>query len=122
VYSGDTRPCEALVAAGLGATVLVHEATFGQAYAEDAKAKKHSTVPEAVDVGRRMGARAVVLTHFSQRYASRIEALEPARMANVTVAHDLMKVSFPQLAWAPAVTDPMQLLWPELDGEGEEEA
>ena len=28
VYSGDTRPCDALVAAGAGATLLIHEATI----------------------------------------------------------------------------------------------
>ena len=28
VYSGDTRPCKALAAAGRGCTILIHEATF----------------------------------------------------------------------------------------------
>ena len=28
VYSGDTRPCEGLIKEGLGATILIHEATF----------------------------------------------------------------------------------------------
>ena len=28
VYSGDTRPCKALAAAGYGCTILIHEATF----------------------------------------------------------------------------------------------
>ncbi len=28
VYSGDTRPCQGLAAAGHGCTLLVHEATF----------------------------------------------------------------------------------------------
>ncbi len=28
MYTGDTRPCQALIRAGLGATVLIHEATF----------------------------------------------------------------------------------------------
>ena len=28
VYSGDTRPCKALAAAGHGCTILIHEATF----------------------------------------------------------------------------------------------
>lgn len=28
VYSGDTRPCKALAAAGHGCTLLIHEATF----------------------------------------------------------------------------------------------
>jgi len=27
-YSGDTRPCEALIEAGRDATIAIHEATF----------------------------------------------------------------------------------------------
>ncbi|DAZ93549.1 TPA: hypothetical protein N0F65_006537 [Lagenidium giganteum] len=70
VYSGDTRPCERLVQFGRDADLLIHEATFEDAMAGDAHAKKHSTVSQALDVARRMQARQVVLTHFSQRYPS----------------------------------------------------
>ncbi|KOO30007.1 zinc phosphodiesterase elac protein 2-like protein, partial [Chrysochromulina tobinii] len=68
VYSGDTRPCEALVAAGQGATILIHEATFDDDLVDDARAKRHSTRAEALDVARRMGAYRTILTHLSQRY------------------------------------------------------
>ncbi|KAI0480185.1 hypothetical protein GGR56DRAFT_624947 [Xylariaceae sp. FL0804] len=67
-YSGDCRPSDAFVEIGRGATLLIHESTFDDALAGDARAKKHSTTSEAVGVGRRMGARRVLLTHFSQRY------------------------------------------------------
>ncbi|KAG2992374.1 hypothetical protein PC118_g4598 [Phytophthora cactorum] len=70
VYSGDTKPCNELVLAGMGAELLVHEATFDDSMEEDAKKKKHSTVGQALDIARRMRARQVVLTHFSQRYPS----------------------------------------------------
>ncbi|EGZ05716.1 hypothetical protein PHYSODRAFT_532801 [Phytophthora sojae] len=70
VYSGDTKPCNELVLAGLGAELLVHEATFDDSMEEDAMKKKHSTVGQALDIARRMRARQVVLTHFSQRYPS----------------------------------------------------
>jgi ribonuclease Z len=48
--------------------VLIHEATFEDDMAAQARAKKHSTVGEALGVAREMGAGLVVLTHFSQRY------------------------------------------------------
>jgi ribonuclease Z len=32
VFSGDTRPCEALVRAGKGADLLIHEATHEDIY------------------------------------------------------------------------------------------
>ncbi|KAG7392597.1 Zinc phosphodiesterase ELAC protein 2 [Phytophthora pseudosyringae] len=70
VYSGDTKPCNELVVAGMGAELLVHEATFDDSMEQDATMKKHSTVGQALDIARRMRARQVVLTHFSQRYPS----------------------------------------------------
>ncbi|EEY66364.1 zinc phosphodiesterase, putative [Phytophthora infestans T30-4] len=68
VYSGDTKPCNDLVLAGMGAELLVHEATFDDSMEQDAKMKKHSTVGQALDIAQRMRARQVILTHFSQRY------------------------------------------------------
>ena len=69
VYSGDTRPCALLNAAGRNAGLLVHEATFDDDRLGDAKAKKHSTVGEALSAGHAMALRGLlVLTHFSQRY------------------------------------------------------
>ncbi|OLN83273.1 Ribonuclease Z 1 [Colletotrichum chlorophyti] len=68
-YSGDCRPSDKLVEAGKGATLLIHESTFDDDKRSDALAKKHSTMSEALDVAYRMGARRVLLTHFSQRYA-----------------------------------------------------
>ena len=68
-YSGDCRPSRNLAAIGKGSTVLVHEATFDDELQGDAKAKKHSTISEAVGVGVEMGARRIILTHFSQRYS-----------------------------------------------------
>lgn len=70
VYSGDTRPCHQLVSAGRDAALLIHEATFDDSMEEDAERKRHSTVGQALDVGRRMRAQQIILTHFSQRYPS----------------------------------------------------
>lgn len=40
VFSGDTRPCDALVEAAKGATLLIHEATFDDSMLEEAIGKK----------------------------------------------------------------------------------
>ena len=69
VYSGDTRPCRALQEAGKGCTLLIHEATFEPALIEHARAKKHSTTQEAMEVAASMRAHRTILTHFSQRYS-----------------------------------------------------
>ncbi|KAI9444283.1 hypothetical protein H4582DRAFT_1920585 [Lactarius indigo] len=68
VFSGDTMPSEALVQAGQGATLLIHEATMGDDQEEMAHAKAHSTISQAIDVAKRMRAQNVLLTHFSSRY------------------------------------------------------
>lgn len=68
VYSGDTKPSEELIRAGRGATLLIHEATLGDDQKEMAEAKGHSTIGQAVDVGKRMGAQNILLTHFSNRF------------------------------------------------------
>lgn len=44
--------------------MLIHEATFEAAKAKEAVDRRHSTVDEALDVARRMGAGTVLLTHF----------------------------------------------------------
>lgn len=104
VYSGDTRPCRALVQAGRGADLVIHEATFEDELATHAHKKRHSTIDEAVTVSQNMQvcaeaaallqqmschldgrcfvvslqARLCVLTHFSARgLVPRIPSLSP---------------------------------------------
>ncbi|KAL2156566.1 hypothetical protein VTH82DRAFT_1311 [Thermothelomyces myriococcoides] len=67
-YSGDCRPSQPFAELARGAHLLVHECTFEDELAGDALAKKHSTLSEALEIGRLMNARRILLTHFSQRY------------------------------------------------------
>ncbi|CAM37161.2 conserved hypothetical protein [Leishmania braziliensis MHOM/BR/75/M2904] len=48
--------------------ILVHEATFGPGFEDEAVRKKHSTLPEALRIGAAVQAEYIVLNHFSQRY------------------------------------------------------
>jgi len=98
VYSGDTRPCQKLAAAGLNATVLIHEATFDDSMVESAKKKRHSTVSEALSIGRQMHARSIVLTHFSQRYPTVVSQSNDKKStggldAKCILAFDLMRIT-----------------------------
>ncbi len=68
VYSGDCRPSQSLVKCGMNCDLLIHEATFSDDRVEHATKKRHCTFSEAVDIGKRMAAKQVILTHFSQRY------------------------------------------------------
>ena len=92
VYSGDTRPCHALVAAGQGATLLVHEATFDDSLQSEAISKRHSTLTEAVQVSQEMKAKLMICTHFSQRYPKFSTAMLSDLSSRVAVAFDFMTV------------------------------
>ncbi|OIW33021.1 hypothetical protein CONLIGDRAFT_558790, partial [Coniochaeta ligniaria NRRL 30616] len=69
-YSGDCRPSRDFASDRIGrdAHLLVHEATLDDELRQDAVAKKHCTISEALGVAREMRAKNVLLTHFSQRY------------------------------------------------------
>ncbi|KKK15929.1 hypothetical protein AOCH_000644 [Aspergillus ochraceoroseus] len=67
-FSGDCRPSDNFALIGRGSTVLIHESTFQDDMIGSAIAKRHSTASEAIAIGHKMHARAILLTHFSQRY------------------------------------------------------
>lgn len=67
-YSGDCRPSREFARIGYNCTLCIHEATFDDELRGDAIAKQHTTTSEALQVAASMNARAVLLTHFSQRY------------------------------------------------------
>ncbi len=64
VVSGDTGPAESVVAAAVGADVLIHEATWDRARQAQARIMPHSTGEEAGAVARRAGVKRLVLTHL----------------------------------------------------------
>jgi len=69
VYTGDTRPTDAVISASEDADLLIHDATFAEDRAERAQATGHSTAREAATVAREAGAKQLALTHLSTRYA-----------------------------------------------------
>ena len=126
VYSGDTRPCEAVSQLGVGASVLIHEATFGDDKSEEAVSKRHSTIGEAVEMGRKIGAFRTLLTHFSQRYPSAPpiptegQGQGQGQPVPPVLAFDFMHVTFRDLLWAPATTAVLAMAFP-AEGTAEEE-
>ncbi|EGV62301.1 ribonuclease Z [Yamadazyma tenuis] len=69
-FSGDTRPNPSFVEIGLGSDLLIHEASLDNELIEEAIAKKHTTMIEAVNVARYMNCPKLILTHFSTRYSN----------------------------------------------------
>ncbi|XP_059149294.1 ribonuclease Z, mitochondrial-like [Physella acuta] len=92
VYSGDTRPCKALIEAGANCDLLIHEATHEDNLLPQALSSKHSTFSEAIDVGKQMMAKHIILTHFSQRYPHMVPLFDLTLPENVGLAFDNMQV------------------------------
>jgi len=98
VFTGDTRPCAAVVDAAKGADLLIHEATFGEEEKDRAKETGHSTAREAAQVALAANAKRLVLSHVSARYSiSADELVKEARevFKETVVAKDGMEVDVP---------------------------
>ncbi|RDW90230.1 uncharacterized protein DSM5745_02005 [Aspergillus mulundensis] len=86
-FSGDCRPSPSFAAIGKDSTVLIHEATFSDDMVGSAVAKRHSTSGEAIEIGRKMRARSILLTHFSQRYQKVVYFDQPKDLLDDKTVH-----------------------------------
>ncbi|QCC50739.1 ribonuclease Z [Halapricum salinum] len=100
VYTGDTRPTAATVEAATDADLLIHEATFAEDRRDRAGQTGHTTAKQAAELANRAGAKQLVLTHISTRYAGNSDQLErEAREVfegdHAEVADDGLKLDVP---------------------------
>lgn len=94
VYSGDTRPCDAVLELARGSDVFIHEATFADDRLEEAIAGGHSTISEALEMIRKSECRLGVLTNLGQTVSK--EDLEKLVVdGNVLVASDGLTLEVP---------------------------
>ncbi len=97
VYSGDTRPCGAVINLALNADLLIHEATFDDSLAERALRDGHSTSSQAAEVALKANAKFLALFHVSARYEGRLNViLNQAKkiFPNAIVAEDFQLIDF----------------------------
>lgn len=71
VVTGDTRPAASVIELAAGASVLVHDSTFGASELDRALETGHSTAREAAEVAVAAGVSTLVLTHISSRHSWR---------------------------------------------------
>ncbi|XP_044732048.1 ribonuclease Z, mitochondrial isoform X2 [Chrysoperla carnea] len=109
-YSGDTMPCDALVQLGQDSFLLIHEATMEDELHHEARIKMHSTTSQALDIGKQMNAKYIILTHFSQRYA-RVPRIPDDMDNNVGIAFDNMKVTMSDLPVLPLLYPAFKVLF-----------
>jgi ribonuclease Z len=108
VITGDTRPSASVARLAEGASVLVHDSTFGSSELERAIETGHSTAREAAEVATAAGVGTLVLTHVSSRHSWR-ELRDEARAVfqNSVLPKDLdtLVVPYPEKgeAWIERV-------------------
>jgi ribonuclease Z len=68
VISGDTMPCEEMIAFSKNADVLVHEATFDSELEDIAKEYGHTTAAQAAEIAKKAKVEKLFLVHVSPRY------------------------------------------------------
>ena len=93
-YCTDTRPCENAVKLGEKASVLYHEATFGDSLTKKAKETGHSTSRQAAQIASKANAKLLVICHFSARYTNQFVLLRESReeFKNTWVATELRPI------------------------------
>ncbi len=93
LYSSDTRPIDGILSSCDGST-LIHDATFDESLAKNARETYHSTCIDAAEIAKKGDAKELFLTHISSRYKKDEVLLNQARsiFPRTTVARDLMRV------------------------------
>ena len=93
-YSGDTRPCEAMIRLARDSDILIHESTYEAEDYQRAVDNAHSTSVEAAEIAREANVNELVLTHISTRYTSdeNIKSEAQKVFKNTKVARDYMKI------------------------------
>lgn len=99
-YITDTVFCENAIRLAEKATVLYHEATFGQNLKDKAKETGHSTAQEAAVVAKTADVKRLVITHFSARYTNQFVLLKEAR--------NVFEETWLATELRPIMTDPEQ--------------
>jgi ribonuclease Z len=102
-YCTDTIYCRGAVELARDADLLIHEATFAARDEDLARRSLHSTTVMAARVASEAGAKRLLLTHFSPRYAFG-NAVEPnvllaearAIFPDTELAHDFLTVEVPR--------------------------
>ncbi|MEF8833192.1 MAG: ribonuclease Z [Candidatus Thermoplasmatota archaeon] len=68
VYTGDTRPCQNVIEASIGADVLIHDSTLDSSMSDRAVERGHSSTTGAAKVASKARVERLFLTHISPRY------------------------------------------------------
>ena len=95
VYSGDTRPCQALREASQNANVLISEAMYTVEHEDLAEERGHSTAKAMAQIASESNVDLLVLTHYSPRYFDGSDIIREGKsnFVDTVLARDLMRIT-----------------------------
>ncbi len=97
-YVVDTRPCKSAEKIAKGADLLLCESTYLKEHEKLAHDHYHMTAEQAALMAKKVGAKNLVLTHFSARYLDLEPFVKEARniFPNSDVADDFKRFNMPK--------------------------
>ena len=96
-FSGDTRPNNNFFNYSTHSTLFIHEGTFDDELAEDAEDKMHSTISQAINIGKENLSKYISLTHFSPRYIKTYPFKEEFDQKKILLANDYLTFNLNEL-------------------------
>ena len=96
-FSGDTRPNNNFFNYSMHSTLFIHEATFDDELSQDAVDKMHSTIGQAINLGKENLSTYIALTHFSPRYIKCYPYKEEFDKQKILLANDYLTFNLNEL-------------------------
>lgn len=92
-FSGDRTNTDKFTEIAGSCDLLIHEASFTDDLISTAREKRHSTIGQALETGKEMNAKYIILTHFSQRYP-KLPVFSNDIFENVAFAFDYLSTTY----------------------------
>ena len=99
-FSGDTRPNNNFFNYSMHSTLFIHEGTFDDEMTGDAEEKMHSTIGQAISIGKENMSKYITLTHFSPRYIKTYPFREEFEQKKILLANDYLTFNLYELSLA----------------------
>ena len=96
-FSGDTRPNNNFFNYSMQSTLFIHEGTFDDEMTADAEEKMHSTIGQAIGIGKENMSKYIALTHFSPRYIKTYPFKEEFEQKKILMANDYLTFNLNEL-------------------------
>ena len=120
-FSGDRTITDNFTEIAGSCDLLIHEASFTDDLISTAREKRHSTIGQALETGKAMNAKYIILTHFSQRYP-KLPVFSNEAFGNVAFAFDYLSTTYENLPELCQVCPKIFQMIQELEAKDEEKA